>query len=282
MIISKHVILKGMLLAATILPGPLIMTSPVSASAQDDSAISCAVAPPALPVYAQPPMPGDGYIWTPGYWLWAAPTGYYWVPGTWIMPPAVGVLWTPPYWGWVGGVYLFHIGYWGPHVGYYGGINYGYGYGGSGYDGGHWDGGHFAYNRNVTNIGSVHVANAYRQSVPGGNVSRASYAGGSGRVGAEPSAVERGAESEQHLSATSEQANHNAAAARHPGLVASHNAGRPVVAATTHAAVFTGRGVVRAQAAHAQATHQAAAPRAANHQQAAHQQTAHGRGGNER
>jgi hypothetical protein len=27
-------------------------------------------------------------------------------------------------------VYRFHRGYWGRHVGYYGGVNYGYGYGG--------------------------------------------------------------------------------------------------------------------------------------------------------
>ena len=27
-----------------------------------------AVAPPAIPVYTQPICPGEGYIWTPGYW----------------------------------------------------------------------------------------------------------------------------------------------------------------------------------------------------------------------
>ena len=30
--------------------------------------ISVGFAPPVLPVYAQPYCPGDGYIWTPGYW----------------------------------------------------------------------------------------------------------------------------------------------------------------------------------------------------------------------
>jgi hypothetical protein len=24
--------------------------------------------PPAIPVYEQPLCPGDGYLWTPGYW----------------------------------------------------------------------------------------------------------------------------------------------------------------------------------------------------------------------
>ena len=30
--------------------------------------ISVHVAPPALPVYVQPAVPGPGYIWTPGFW----------------------------------------------------------------------------------------------------------------------------------------------------------------------------------------------------------------------
>ena len=32
--------------------------------------ISVRFGPPALPVYEQPICPGDGYIWTPGYWAW--------------------------------------------------------------------------------------------------------------------------------------------------------------------------------------------------------------------
>src|SRR4051812_14202046 len=41
--------------------------------------VSVTVAPPVLPVYVQPACPGDGYIWTPGYWAYG-PDGYYWVP----------------------------------------------------------------------------------------------------------------------------------------------------------------------------------------------------------
>ena len=44
--------------------------------------------PPPLPDYQQPPAPGDGYIWTPGYWAWC-PNGYYWVPGAWVEPPYI-------------------------------------------------------------------------------------------------------------------------------------------------------------------------------------------------
>ncbi len=88
--------------------------------------ISVAIAPPVLPVYVQPACPGDGYIWTPGYWAYG-PAGYFWVPGTWVVAPEPGLLWTPGYWGWGGGVYVWHAGYWGPHIGFYGGVNYGYG-----------------------------------------------------------------------------------------------------------------------------------------------------------
>src|SRR5579872_5521628 len=97
--------------------------------------VSIRTAPPAIPVYTQPPCPVDGYLWVPGYWAWDEDEGYYWVPGYWAEPPAVGFLWTPGYWGWAGGVYAWHVGYWGPHVGFYGGVNYGCGYGGVGYGG---------------------------------------------------------------------------------------------------------------------------------------------------
>ena len=43
-------------------------------------------APPAIPDYQQPPAPGDGYIWTPGYWAWTA-DGYQWVQGAWVLAP---------------------------------------------------------------------------------------------------------------------------------------------------------------------------------------------------
>ena len=51
-------------------------------------------------------------------------------PGVWVEPPQPGLLWTPGYWGFVNGAYLFHRGYWGAQIGFYGGINYGFGYDG--------------------------------------------------------------------------------------------------------------------------------------------------------
>ena len=64
----------------------LTLTLPVPSFAQ--IAASITVAPPELPVYEQPMCPGDGYIWTPGYWAWDSE--YYWVPGTWVMAPEPG------------------------------------------------------------------------------------------------------------------------------------------------------------------------------------------------
>src|ERR1035441_10590871 len=93
--------------------------------------------PPPLPDYDQPPAPEPDYLWTPGYWGWS-PEGYYWVPGAWVAAPYAGALWTPGYWGFVGGRYRFHHGFWGLHIGFYGGVDYGFGYTGYGYYGGYW------------------------------------------------------------------------------------------------------------------------------------------------
>jgi len=69
----------------------LILALPAPSSAQIGVGVSITVGPPAIPVYAQPVCPGDGYLWTPGYWGYAT-DDYYWVPGTWVRPPMVGVL----------------------------------------------------------------------------------------------------------------------------------------------------------------------------------------------
>ncbi len=246
MTVSKRRTFRNLMLATTLLASPMMLASPIPASAQAEIGISVQIAPPILPYYAQPPLPELGYIWTPGYWQWAQQGGYYWVPGTWILPPSVGMLWTPPYWAWANGGYLFHAGYWGPHVGYYGGINYGYGYGGTGYDGGRWDGSNFLYNRTANNFGKVKVANAYAQPVAVVNRTKVSYAGGAHGLKTQPVAAEGVAEHEQHAPATAEQTKHVAAAVATPALAVSHNKGRPPIAATSHAAQFKGPGVVSA------------------------------------
>src|SRR5271170_1394060 len=156
----------------------LILAMPAASFAQ--FGVSITIAPPALPVYQQPMAPGDGYLWTPGYWA-NGDGGYFWVPGTWVQPPETGLLWTPGYWGWGGSAFAWNGGYWGTNVGFYGGVNYGFGYGGSGYEGGRWENGVFAYNRTVNNFGSVSVTNVYSQTVvTNTTVNRVSFNGGTG------------------------------------------------------------------------------------------------------
>jgi len=217
-------------------------------------AVTVQVAPPMLPVYAQPACPVAGYLWTPGYWAWA-PEGYYWVPGTWVQPPAVGVLWTPGYWGFVGGAYLWHAGYWGPHIGFYGGVHYGFGYTGVGYAGGRWVGSSFAYNQSVTNVNVTVVHNTYHETVINNvTVNRVSYNGGPGGTAAAPTSQERMAARDMHIPPTRMQQQHIQQAAANPALFAKANGGRPAIAATARPAVFSGAGMVRARGA-AQTAH---------------------------
>jgi len=199
--------------------------------------ISVGFAPPALPVYVQPPLPAPGFIWTPGYWAYGD-AGYYWVPGVWVHPPSVGLLWTPGYWGFAGGVYGWNAGYWGPHVGFYGGVNYGFGYGGVGFVGGEWRGGVFAYNSAVANFGSVHVTNVYenRTIVEQNtivNANHVSFNGGSG-ISAHPSPMEMQAEHEDHIQPTPNQMRHQNFAAQDRSQLASVNNGHPTTMAASN------------------------------------------------
>ncbi len=204
---------------------------PVKSSA--GIALSITIAPPVLPVYVQPACPMEGYLWTPGYWAWG-PAGYYWVPGVWVAPPRVGFLWTPGYWGFGNGAYLWHAGYWGPHVGFYGGVNYGFGYMGLGFVGGYWSGGLFRYNTAVMNVNTTVIRNVYVDR----NVinhaafvnNRASF-NGPGGVMARPSAQEQAALREQHFQPTATQIAHREAASQDRSQFASVNHGRPAVAA---------------------------------------------------
>jgi hypothetical protein len=143
------------------------------------------------------------------------------------MAPAAGMLWTPPYWGWSGGVYLFHPGYWGPHVGFYGGVNYGFGYTGVGFLGGEWRGGVFAYNRAVANVNVVNVTNVYTKTVIVNNYSHVSYNGGTGGIVARPTAFEQAAMNEHHFAPTVNQMRHEQTMRADRNQLASVNGGRP-------------------------------------------------------
>ncbi len=223
---------------ATVLAVPAALLS--APAAQAEVVISVGIAPPPLPIYTQPAIPGDGYLWTPGYWAYGPEGGYYWVPGVWVRPPQVGVLWTPGYWGWGGSAFIFHAGYWGPHVGFYGGVNYGFGFGGVGYEGGYWNHGAFAYNRSVNNVSNVNVTNVYNKTVVVNNVNNVhtSYNGGQGGINYHANAQEQAALHDQHVAPTGAQMQHQTFAQQNPQQRFSANGGHPAVTAAATPASF--------------------------------------------
>lgn len=205
-----------------------------TADAQVSLGISVRIAPPPLPVYEQPECPVDGWLWQPGYWAYEPVGGYYWVPGVWVAPPAPGLLWTPSYWGFDNGVYIFHRGYWAHHVGFYGGINYGFGYPGYGFYGGIWSGRVFRYNTAVFRINRRVVRHVYVRRVnyrP--TASRASF-NGRGGVMARPHPADRRAMNEHHFRPTHTQISHQRMAGRNPAQRLSANHGHPSTPAMRH------------------------------------------------
>jgi len=198
--------------------------------------------PPALQEYQQPPCPVDGYLWQPGYWAFNQYNGgYYWVAGTWVAPPTPGYLWTPPYWGYEGSVYLFHRGYWGVEIGFYGGINYGYGYGGHGFYGGEWAGGHFRYNTAVVNVNTTVVHNTYvdrtvivnHTTINNTTVNNRTSFNGPGGVTAKPTPTELAVASKPHITDNSQDTKTPASAFKVQGH-AAQTAERTAIPANTN------------------------------------------------
>jgi hypothetical protein len=224
-------VLAGCVLAVGLMAAPYT---------QAQVSVSITLAPPALPIYVQPAVPAPGYIWTPGYWSYG-PDGYFWVPGTWVEPPAVGLLWTPGYWGWSSGLFVWNAGYWGPQIGFYGGVNYGFGYPGHGYEGGYWRANQFYYNRTVNNITNVQIHNVYTKTVVNNvTVNHISYVGGPGGITARPTAQEEQAAHERHTPPTDLQIKHRESASSQRELLATVNQGKPQIAATAKPNDFTG------------------------------------------
>src|SRR5208282_6941714 len=258
----------------------LILAMSAISSAQ--FGVSITIAPPELVAYSQPMCPQSGYLWTPGYWAYGD-EGYFWVPGTWAEPPAIGLLWTPGYWGWGGDAYAWNVGYWGPTIGFYGGVNYGFGYGGFGYEGGYWQNGAFSYNTAVNNVDVSTFHNTYEKTVSneraGNNVS---YNGGTGGTSVRPTGAEETAAHESHRPATAAQTGHQQAASKNHELLASVNHGKPPIAATSKPGEFSGKGVVAAKGAAAEnkaaenkaAEKQAATPRSNENKSAVEKQAA--------
>jgi len=229
-----HLILSFALLAAL-----------VPASSHAAVFVSVGFAPPVLPVYVQPPCPEPGWMWTPGYWAYG-PDGYYWVPGTWVPAPYEGALWTPGYWGWGSGLYVWHPGYWGRHVGYYGGVNYGFGYMGIGFVGGVWAGGAFRYNTAVMHVGgSIHNTYVDRTIVERNTIvndRHVAFSGGPGGINHPATAQENAFSHEQHMAATSYQVQHRDAAMNNHASYFNSNHGHPNNAAMARPMGFNAHG----------------------------------------
>jgi hypothetical protein len=226
----------------------IVLAIPTPSSAQVGVGFSITFGPPALPIYEQPPCPEEGYFWTPGYWAFDYDDDdYYWVPGTWVLAPEVGFFWTPGYWAWVNESFVFYDGYWGPHVGFYGGIVYGFGYFGEGYEGGRWENGRFFYNRAVNNVNVTVIHNVYNTTVVNRTENRVSYNGGNGGINARPTPQEEAAAHERHLPPVAVQTQHAQAARSDPQQRASVNRGKPAIAATPRPGALNDRGAVPAK-----------------------------------
>jgi WXXGXW repeat (2 copies) len=256
----------------------LFAAIPAPSSAQLMVGFTIGVPPPALPYYSTiPAAPAPNYIWTPGYWAWG-PYGYYWVPGTWILAPQTGYYWTPGYWGYNNGYYGWNQGYWAPQVGFYGGVNYGFGYYGTGFSGGQWTPGGFSYNTAVWPVNTSTVTNVYvNRTVINRTVTinRTSYNGGPGGIKLHPDARQQAIAHEHHIAMTSAQTAHVQAASQDRRLLASVNHGHVDPSLAIAPKPFHGKPpgaepptAADKRAAEAQ-VHHAAAPAAAPHHAAA-------------
>jgi hypothetical protein len=204
--------------------------------------------PPPLPEYSQPVAPDPNYIWTPGYWSYT-PQGYYWVPGAWVQAPYTGALWTPGYWGGYNNGYRFHHGFWAAHIGFYGGINYGFGYVGTGYQGGYWNGNNFYYNQYANHIDENRIHNVYQRNVVINNtvinnrvvnnttynnvtvnntrINNVSYNGGRGGIAVQPRPAELAVLREQRTPPMQAQVQVAKAAQANPQQFYARNQGKP-------------------------------------------------------
>lgn len=219
----KHHIVGFLALAALVATFPIVLP----AQAQVTISITTELAPPLLPIYLQPPIPAPGYLWAPGYWAWDE-FDYYWVPGAWVRPPRPGLLWTPGYWGWNDGFYAYNAGYWGQHIGFYGGVVYGFGYTGFGYEGGYWNNGAFFYNRYVNNITNVQITNVYNKTVVvNAAANTVSYNGGKGGITVAPTPQQFVAMHEAHVVPTANQIALEHVAHNNPQAFTKVNHGKP-------------------------------------------------------
>ncbi len=186
------------------------------------------------------PVPGPGYVWTPGYWAYNN-VDYYWVPGTWVEPPQIGYLWTPAF---------FHRGYWASAWAFMAASIMATAIPVAALKAAAGTTVSFFYNRAVTNVTDTRITNVYDKTVVINENSRISYNGGRGGREVRPTAEEEAIAREPHMPATRLQTEHLRAASVNGEGFASLNHGRPAIAATARPGDFKGPGVLPTRAGH--------------------------------
>jgi len=142
------------------------------------------------------------------------------VPGTWVLAPQWAICGHPDIGvGTMASMFgMLAIG--APHIGFYGGINYGFGYVGEGFEGGEWRGGSFFYNRSVTNVNITNVTNIYNKTVIVNNNTHVAFNGGQGGTAARPTARQEAFAHESHRGPVAAQLQHQRAASQTRALSA--------------------------------------------------------------
>jgi hypothetical protein len=105
------------LLATAVLTG---IAAPVRADDDHHHRVTVRVvqtAPPAPRVVERVPAPGEGYVYTNGYWDYAD-SGWTWVDGRWVRPPSTDVTWVGPEYVRVGDGWEYAPGHWSNEVVY--------------------------------------------------------------------------------------------------------------------------------------------------------------------
>jgi hypothetical protein len=69
-------------------------------------------APPAAIVDVQPAMPGPGFVWVGGNWVWGPRGRWVWEKGRWDHPPHAGAVWVPHRYEYRNGRHVFVRGGW--------------------------------------------------------------------------------------------------------------------------------------------------------------------------
>ena len=88
-----------------------VVASALSAPAFGQIQIYIGTPPPPIRYEAPPPIPGEGFAWTAGFWEPHGPH-YRWVPGRYVRAPYPGAHWTPARYEHGDKGWRMHQGYW--------------------------------------------------------------------------------------------------------------------------------------------------------------------------